>query len=401
MKPREIRSVVRFRPTKLSRVERLLQRCVTVEDWQREAWRRWPRSIRGYVDGGAEAEVAVARNRAAYQSRKLVPASLRDVSVVDTRTTLLGQELPLPIALAPTGYTRMMHPEGEVAVARAAADAGVPYALSTVANTSIEDLAARVGGERWFQLYVWRDRRLTHGLLDRAQASGYRTLMLTVDTPVTGLRVRDAHSGFTIPPRLTARTVADMATRPGWWTGMLRGEPIEFANFPPEISGGSRSAMALSAAQFDPAVGWSDLEELRARWHGPFVVKGMLRAEDVARAAAMGVDAVVLSNHGGRQLDRAVTPLDVLPDVRRAAGTVPLLVDSGIRSGADIAIAIATGADAVLVGRPYLYGLGAAGEQGVAAVLRLLREELERTMALLGVTSVEQLRKEGPELVLR
>lgn len=400
MKPGEVRSLMRFRSPKLDRVARLQQRCVTVEDWQRAAWRRWPRSIRGYVEGGAEAELTVARNRESYESRRLLPASLRDVASVDTRTTLLGQESSMPMALAPTGYTRMMHPEGEVAVARAAAAAGVPYTLSTVANTSIESLAAQVSGDRWFQLYVWRDRRLTHLLLDRAQAAGYRVLMLTVDTPVTGLRVRDLHSGFTIPPQLTARTFADMATRPAWWTGVLRGKPIEFANFPPEITAGGQSAAALSAAQFDATVGWEVLEDLRARWRGPLVVKGMLRAEDVARAASLGVDAVVLSNHGGRQLDRVVTPLDVLPEVRRVAGELPLLVDSGIRSGADVAIAIATGADAVLVGRPYLYGLGAAGEAGVTAVIRLLHEELERTMALLGVTSVAQLRKEGPELVL-
>lgn len=400
MKPDEIRSLVRLRAPHLTRTQRLLQSCVTVEDWQRAAHRSWPRSIQDYVEGGAEAEISLARNAEAYRRREFLPSVLRDVSRVDTATSLLGAPAALPLALAPTGYTRMMHPDGEPAVARAAGAAGVPYTLSTVSNTSIEDVARSSDAAHWFQLYVWRDRGLTRELIDRARESGYRALMVTVDTPVTGNRVRDRHSGFTVPPQLTVRTLLDMSTRPRWWAGMLRGEPISFANVPAGSADDAQSAMELAAAQFDSAVTWDDLAEVRSQWSGPLMVKGMLRPDEIRRAAQIGIDGVVLSNHGGRQLDGTVVPLDVLARARDEVGEdVTVMVDSGIRRGSDIAVAIASGADGVLIGRPYLYGLGAAGQVGVEAVLRLLGEGLERTMALLGVSSIEQLRSEGPALV--
>jgi L-lactate dehydrogenase (cytochrome) len=381
-------------------VERTLKRCITIEDLQRAAWHRWPKSVRSYVEGGADGEVSLAGNRAAYQGMRLVPSTLRDVSDVDLRTSLLGGDSALPFALAPTGYNRLMHTDGEAGVARAARNAGIPHTLSTMATTRLEDVAAEVGGDLWFQLYVWRDRGLVRELIARAKASGYRALMLTIDTPVTGLRVGDAHNGFTIPPQLSASTVLDMARHPLWCARMLAGAPITFANFAPEVSEGPEGVMEFAAKQFDPSVSWEDLDWIRELWKGPLLVKGLVSPQDAARAAEVGVDAVVLSNHGGRQLDQVVAPLLMLPEVRARVGdAIEVFVDSGIRRGSDIALALALGADGVLVGRPYLYGLGAAGERGVAAAIAMLGRELRRAMTLMGVTSVAQLRAEGPALV--
>jgi L-lactate dehydrogenase (cytochrome) len=396
----EVRTLLQLRKPERDRVERTLKRCVTIEDLQHAAWRRWPKSVRGYVEGGADGEVSLARNRAAYESVGLVPSPLRDVTDVDLRTSILGGDSALPFALAPTGYTRMMHTAGEGAVARAARDAGIPYTMSTMATTRLENVAAEVGGDLWFQLYVWRDRGLVRELIERAKASGYRALMLTVDTPVTGLRVRDAHNGFTIPPQLSASTVLDMARHPMWCASMLAGPPITYANFAPEVGRTPEGLMEFAAKQFDPSVSWDDLAWIRGLWQGPLIVKGLVSESDAARAAEVGVDAVVLSNHGGRQLDQVVVPLQMIPAVRdRVGDKIAVFVDSGIRRGSDIAVALALGADAVLIGRPYLYGLGAAGERGVAASISMLGAELRRAMTLMGVTSVAQLRAEGPALV--
>lgn len=400
MKISEVRTLLQLRKPEPDRVERTLRRCVTIEDLQHAAWRRWPKSVRGYVEGGADGEVSLARNRAAYESVGLVPSPLRDVTDVDLRTSILGGDSALPFALAPTGYTRMMHTAGEGAVAHAARDAGIPYTMSTMATTSLENVAADVGGDLWFQLYVWRDRGLVRELIERAKASGYRALMLTVDTPVTGLRVRDAHNGFTIPPQLSASTVLDMARHPLWCASMLTGPPITYANFAPEVGRTPEGLMEFAAKQFDPSVSWDDLAWIRGLWQGPLIVKGLVSESDAARAVEVGVDAVVLSNHGGRQLDQVVVPLQMLPAVRdRVGDKIAVFVDSGIRRGSDIAVALALGADAVLIGRPYLYGLGAAGERGVAASISMLGAELRRAMTLMGVTSVAQLRAEGPALV--
>ena len=400
MKISEVRTLLQLRKPEPDRVERTLRRCVTIEDLQHAAWRRWPKSVRGYVEGGADGEVSLARNRAAYESVGLVPSPLRDVTDVDLRTSILGGDSALPFALAPTGYTRMMHTAGEGAVAHAARDAGIPYTMSTMATTSLENVAADAGGDLWFQLYVWRDRGLVRELIERAKASGYRALMLTVDTPVTGLRVRDAHNGFTIPPQLSASTVLDMARHPLWCASMLTGPPITYANFAPEVGRTPEGLMEFAAKQFDPSVSWDDLAWIRGLWQGPLIVKGLVSESDAARAVEVGVDAVVLSNHGGRQLDQVVVPLQMLPAVRdRVGDKIAVFVDSGIRRGSDIAVALALGADAVLIGRPYLYGLGAAGERGVAASISMLGAELRRAMTLMGVTSVAQLRAEGPALV--
>ncbi|HET8599519.1 MAG TPA: alpha-hydroxy acid oxidase [Segeticoccus sp.] len=400
MKLDDVRALIQLRRPALDPVSRALGHCVTIEDLQAAAHRHWPAGVRGYVDGAADGEVTLEANRAAYRECELHPAPLRDVTRADTSAALLGSPSSLPFALGPTGYSRMMHTDGERAVARAAAAAGVPYTLSTMSTVSIEEVAAVApGASLWFQLYVWRDRDLVCSLLARAREAGYHALMLTVDTPVTGLRTRDHRNGFMIPPQLTARTLLDMGAHPGWWTRLLMGEPITFANIPGHDESPS-GVMEFAAKQFDPSVSWADLEELRRLWDGPLVVKGLVRPDDAVRARDAGVDAVVLSNHGGRQLDQAVAPLRVLPSVREAVGPdYEVLIDSGIRRGTDLAIALALGASGCLIGRPYLYGLGAGGERGVRLAIDLLAGELRRAMQLLGVTSIAQLRREGPELV--
>jgi L-lactate dehydrogenase (cytochrome) len=402
VKPSEVRALLRFRRPDLSSTARALQRSITIDDLQREARRRWPRGVRDYVDGGADGEVSVRRNRDAFQGYDLVAATLRDVAVVDTTCDLLGRTAALPVALAPTGYTRMMHADGEPAAARAAAAAGVPYTLSTFATTSIEEVARQATGDLWFQLYLWRDRSLVTDLLQRAASSGYRVLMLTVDTAITGLRARDARNGFTVPPQLTATTVADMARHPMWCARMLAGDPITFANLATAPGQSAEDIFGYAAGQLDASVTWADVEFIRSRWQGPLVIKGLVSAPDARRAAEVGADAVVLSNHGGRQLDQAIAPVEMVPEVREAVGDrIQVLVDSGIRRGTDITTAVALGADACLIGRPYLYGLGVAGEQGVRHCLDLLGAEVRRAMQLLGVTSLRQLRAEGRDLVRR
>lgn len=398
MRPAEIRELLQFQTPRMRRVDRFLGRAVEIEDLRREACRRWPRGVRGYVEGGADGEISLARNRAAFQRHELLPRVLQDVSKVDLRARLLGCDSSLPLALGPTGYTRMMHADGERAVARAARVAGVPYTVTTMSTVRLEEIPS--GGDLWFQLYMWRDRRLVDDLVDRAAAAGYRALMLTVDTAVTGQRLRDARTGFTLPPTLTPGTFLDMARRPGWCASLLRGEAITFANLPPQVCEGSESVMDFAARQFDASVTWDDVARLRQRWSGALVLKGIVRPEDVARAIDAGVDAVVLSNHGGRQLDQVVAPIDVLPAVRDRVGDgIELYVDSGVRRGTDIALALALGANGVLIGRPYLYGLGAAGQAGVSAAIAMLERELARAMQLLGVTDVDSLRTQGQALV--
>ena len=402
MRAREVRNLLQLRRPQWDRTARVLARCTTIEDLRVQACRRWPRGVRGYVEGGADGEISLRQNRAAFEEFQLVPSVLRNVSAVELRTTVLGVHAELPFALAPTGYTRMMHVDGERAAARAANQAGIPYTLSTMATVRLEDLAREVGGELWFQLYVWRDRELSRELLRRAQASGYRVLMLTVDTPVTGLRVRDSHNGFTLPPRVTPTALGDMALHPAWCLAMLRGEPITFANFAPEVSRDSENVMHFAARQFDPSVTWTDLDDIRAMWDGPMIVKGILDPRDALRAVDAGADAIVVSNHGGRQLDQTMPPILALPGVRTAVGKqLPLFVDSGVRRGTDIAIALALGANGCLIGRPYLYGLGAAGQAGCVASIDMLADELRRAMRLLGVVSVAELRERGTELVRR
>lgn len=396
-----MRKVIRFRAVELDAARRRLAGCHDVSDLRRAAKRRIPRPVFDYVDGAADEELAAAANVAAFRQWRFQPRVLADVSEADASTSLFGSTLPAPLVLAPTGYTRMMHPDGEAGVARAAARHGLPYALSTMSTTGIEDVAAAVAGAAsplWFQLYILRDRARAFSLVDRAAAAGYSALVVTVDTMVAGNRIRDHRNGLTIPPSLTPATVASVAAKPGYWLRLLAGPALDFANFPEE----RQTTIPATAQFFDPSIDWQDVAELRKRWEGTLILKGPLGPADARLAVDAGVDAIQLSNHGGRQLDRCVAPADMIVPVREAVGpSVPLLVDSGARHGADVAIALALGADAVGVGRAYLYGLMAAGETGVDHALSILRRELRTTMQLLGVTSVADLRKRGSELITR
>ena len=353
--------------------------------------RRAPKAVFDYVDGGAGDELSIARARRAFDRVGFGPRILRDVAAISTSTSILGEEASLPLILAPTGFTRMMHHTGERAVARAAARAGLPYALSTMGTTSPEDvISVEPTGPRWFQLYVWRDRAAAESLIDRVATAGFRTLVLTVDVPVVGDRRRDARNGLTIPPALRWGSVVDGALHPRWWFDFLTTEPIRFATYT-EQGDALRDVIDRT---FDPAVTMDDLSWLRKRWTGTLVVKGVMRVDDAKEIASHGVDGIVVSNHGGRQLDRSVTPLEILPEIADAVGNqLEVFVDGGVRSGADVVAAVGLGAKAAMVGRAYLYGLMAGGESGVDRALAILREDVIRTMQLLGVRSLDELER--------
>jgi L-lactate dehydrogenase (cytochrome) len=390
-----LRSVLRFAPIEGDRDARRLSRGANVGDLRHMARRRLPRGVFDYIDGAAEDEWTAARNVRAFDRLEFVPRILRDVSDVDTSTTLLGSRLPLPLVLAPTGFTRMAHSQGELAVARAAGRAGIPYSLSTLATRSIEEVAAVNDRDHWFQVYVWRDRGLVEELLARARAAGYSTILITVDTAVLGRRERDVRSGFTLPPKIGLRTLLDGALHPAWTWDFVRAEPISFANLIGKGVGDGSDPVSLADyinSQFDPGLSWDDLDWFRQRWDGPIVLKGVQSVEDAVIAAENGVDAVALSNHGGRQLDGAPPPVDLVAPVAQAVGDrIEILCDGGIRRGSDIVKAVALGARACMVGRPYLYGLAAAGEQGVDWVLDFLADGVRRTLALTGRRSVAEL----------
>ena len=396
MKASEIRRLIQLKPIQADPVRRRLSACHDVSDMRRAARRLIPRPVFDYVDGGADEELSMAANVRAFRTWRFQPRALAEITRVDTSTRLLGRELPLPLVLAPTGYTRMMHPDGEIGAARAAQRHGLPYTLSTMSTTSIEAVAQAAQPELWFQLYILQDSGLTKELVDRAAAAKYRVLVVTVDTFVTGNRTRDRHNGLVIPPELTLSTLASIAAKPGYWTRMLRNPAIVFANF------AGHEALTIEGTNklFNPGITWDDIAELRARWPGQLIVKGPLGPADCLRAVSVGADGVQLSNHGGRQLDRTVPPVHNIAAVRAAVGPdVSVLVDSGIRHGADIAVALALGADACAIGRAYLYGLMAGGEAGVNKALDILAEQFKRTMQLLGVGSVAELRELGPSLL--
>ena len=385
----ELRELARPRPVAGDATDRRLARAATVADLREMARRRSPRAVFDYTDGAAGSEIALRRSREAFERVEFRPSVLRDVSSVDPTTTLLGGPSALPLAFAPTGFTRLMHTDGEVAVGRVAERIGIPYALSTMGTTSLEALAAAVPtGRRWFQLYLWKDREASAALVERARAAGYEALVLTVDTPVAGPRLRDVRNGFTIPPALTVRTVANAAVHPRWWVDLLTTPPLEFAS----LRSWGGTVAELADRVFEPAATVADVRSLRETWSGPLVVKGVQSADDARAVVDAGADAVIVSNHGGRQLDRAPTPLEELPAVVGAVGDrAEVYLDGGILDGADVVAAVAMGAGACLVGRAYLYGLMAGGERGVQRAADLLAREVVRTMQLLGVTSVAEL----------
>lgn len=385
----EIAPLIGRRDPSLSRLQHRLERCASIGDVRALARRRVPPAVFDYVDGAAGSETTLRRSRQAYARVQFTPRVMRDVSDVDLSRDLLGVRSALPFAFAPTGFTRMMHHLGEPAVATAAAEAGIPYALSTLGTTSVEDLAAAVPlGRRWFQLYVWRDRQRSEELVRRVAAAGYDTLILTVDTAVGGLRLRDVRNGLTVPPQLSARTVAQMAMYPRWWANLLTTEPLEFASL--SSTGGTVGDLLTDV--FDPTIGPEHVAWLRSIWPGSLMLKGVQSVDDAVLAADLGVDAVVLSNHGGRQIDMGNVPLELLPAAVAAVGDrVEVYIDGGITSGADIVAALALGARGTLVGRAYLYGLMAGGADGVRRVVTILEKDLRTTMQLLGVSSIAEL----------
>lgn len=372
-----------------TRRQRRLARAASISDLRTRAQRRTPRAVFDYVDGAADDEISLARSRSTFRDLEFQPHVLRDVSCADTATTILGRDTAYPFGFAPTGFTRMMHHEGESAVAKVAERVGIPYALSTMGTTTPEDVAAAApGADRWFQLYVWRDRDVSYALAERARGSGFRTLILTVDLPVGGARLRDVRNGMTVPPSLTVRTALDGARHPNWWLNFLTTEPLSFASLPSLGGTVADSADRL----FDPALNFDDLVWLRDQWDGPIVVKGIQSVEDARRVIDLGANAVILSNHGGRQLDRSPTPLLLIQPVVEAIGSdAEVYVDGGIMNGGDIVAAIALGARAAFVGRAYLYGLMAGGQDGVQRAADILTADIERTMKLLGVRSLAEL----------
>jgi L-lactate dehydrogenase (cytochrome) len=397
MRASEIRQLIRMKPVELDATRRRLSACHDIADLRAAGRRLTPRPVFDYVDGGADEELSVRANTRAFRRWRFQPRTLVNVSEADTSAAFLGSVVPLPLALAPTGYTRMMHPGGEIAAARAAQRHGLPYTLSTMATTTIEAVAESAQPDLWFQLYILRDSGLNKELVDRAAAAKYRVLVVTVDCFVTGHRTRDRRNGLVIPPELTARTLLSIAGKPGYWTRMLRSPAIDFANF----TGHEAVTIEDTGSLFNPAITWDDMADLRARWPGRLVIKGPLGPADCQRAVSVGADGVQLSNHGGRQLDRTVPPADMIAAAREAVGPdVSVLVDSGIRHGSDIAVALALGADACAIGRAYLYGLMAGGEPGVTKALDILAAQFRRTMQLLGVSSVAELRSLGRELVV-
>ncbi|HEX6150328.1 alpha-hydroxy acid oxidase [Nocardioides sp.] len=386
---RDLAPLLRFKRPTWSAKERRLSRALTVEDLRRVAKRRTPRAAFDYTDGAADGEVSLARAREAFADVEFRPAILRDVSSVDTSRDVLGRRAAVPFGIAPTGFTRMMHAEGEIAGATAAADAGIPFSLSTMGTTSIEDVAAAAPhGRNWFQLYMWKDRDRSMALVERAARAGFDTLLVTVDVPVAGARLRDVRNGMTIPPTLTPRTVANAIPRPAWWINFLTTEPLAFAS----LDSWSGTVAELLDTMFDPTVTYDDLAWIRDQWSGKVVVKGVQTVDEARRCAEVGVDAVLLSNHGGRQLDRAPVPFHLLPEVVAAVGDdVEVHLDTGIMCGQDVVAAVAHGARFTLVGRAYLYGLMAGGRDGVDRAIEILRGQVERTMRLLGVSRLDEL----------
>jgi L-lactate dehydrogenase (cytochrome) len=387
-KVKDLAPLMQFKKVDFSATARL-KRASTIADLRTIAKRRTPQAPFDYTDGAAEAEITLNRARQAFTDLEFRPGILRNVESVDLSTDVLGRTAAMPFGIAPTGFTRMMHSEGEYAGSRAAEAAGIPYTLSTMGTASIEDVAAAApSGRNWFQLYLWTDRDRSMELIERASKAGNDTLMVTVDTPVAGARLRDVRNGMTIPPALTLKTVLDASYRPGWWFNFLTTEPLAFAS----LSRYSGTVADLVDSMFDPTLTFDDLDWLRGTWKGRLVVKGIQTVDDAKSVVDHGADGIVISNHGGRQLDRAPVPLHLLPEIAAALkGKTCIMLDTGIMSGGDIIAALALGADFTLVGRAYLYGLMAGGRRGVDRSIEILREEMTRTMKLLGVNRIAEL----------
>lgn len=387
--PKELAQLMKFKAPTWNATERRLKEAHTIYDLRDIAKRRTPTAPFDYTDGSADQEISLARARQAFEDIEFQPRVLRDVSDVKLTSLVLGKPVSLPFGIAPTGFTRMMQTEGEIAGAQAAAAAGIPFSLSTMGTRSIEEVAAAApNGRNWFQLYMWKDREKSMALVERAAAAGFDTLLLTVDVPVAGARLRDKRNGMTIPPALTLGTVINALPRPEWWINFLTTDPLKFAS----LDSWNGTVAELLDKMFDPTVTFEDLKWIRSQWKGKLVVKGIQNVEDAKLAAKAGADAVILSNHGGRQLDRAPIPFHLLPETVKSIGKdAEVHVDTGIMHGADIVACVAKGAKFTLVGRAYLYGLMAGGREGVDKMINIMRTDIIRTMKLLGVRSLEEL----------
>lgn len=388
-KPSELAPLLKFSLPTLRRKKRRLETAYTIWDLRDIAKKRTPKGPFDYTDGSAESEVSLERARQAFADLEFIPSILKDVSTADLTRTSLGEKFSMPLGIAPTGFTRMMQTEGEIAGARAAEKFGIPFTLSTLGTTTIEDVvAAAPGGRNWFQLYMWKDREGSMALVERAQLAGVKNLMLTVDVPAAGQRIRDYRNGLTVPPRLTAGTVINAIPRPAWWINFLTTPSIEFAS----MKNWEGTVGELLDYMFDPTMTWEDLAWIRKQWNGTLTVKGIQNLDDAKKAAELGADAVLLSNHGGRQLDRAPVMLHLLSDIKKEfKKDYEIHIDTGIMHGADVLAAVALGAQFTYVGRAYLYGLMAGGQDGVERALEIMRTQMVRNMKLLGVNSLDEL----------
>ena len=386
---KDLAPLLKFRLPSLPSRERRLSKALTIWDLRVIAKKRTPSGPFDYTDGAAESEATLERARRAYLDLEFRPNILRDVKNVSLDCQVLGEKFAMPVGMAPTGFTRMMHSEGENAVARAAAKFGIPYALSTLGTTSIEDVvAAAPDGVNWFQLYMWKDRDASMQLVDRAKASGVKNLILTVDVPVAGARLRDSRNGLTVPPSLNLKTLTNAIPKPEWWINFLTTPAISFVS----MKNWNGTVAELLDFMFDPTMTFEDLKWIRSQWDGKLTVKGIQTVEDAKLCAKHGADAIILSNHGGRQSDRAPVPLHLLIDVKRELKKdLEIHLDTGIMHGGDILAAIALGADFTYIGRAYLYGLMAGGQEGVERALTILRSEMLRGIKLLGVKSIQEL----------
>jgi isopentenyl diphosphate isomerase/L-lactate dehydrogenase-like FMN-dependent dehydrogenase len=388
-KPSELAPLLKFSLPTLRRKKRRLEQAYTIWDLRDIAKKRTPKGPFDYTDGSAESEVSLERARQAYRDLEFIPSILKDVSTADLTRTSLGETFAMPVGIAPTGFTRMMQTEGEIAGARAAEKYGIPFTLSTLGTSTIEDVvAASPNGRNWFQLYMWKDREGSMALVERAKRAGVKNLMLTVDVPAAGQRIRDYRNGLTVPPRLTAGTVINAIPRPAWWINFLTTPSIEFAS----MKNWEGTVGELLDYMFDPTMTWEDLKWIREQWDGTLTVKGIQNLDDAKKAADLGADAILLSNHGGRQLDRAPVMLHLLADIKKEfKKDYEIHIDTGIMHGADVLAAVALGAQFTYVGRAYLYGLMAGGQDGVERALEIMRTQMVRNMKLLGVNSLDEL----------
>jgi L-lactate dehydrogenase (cytochrome)/glycolate oxidase len=397
--PKDLLQLLRFRKPIFNARKRRLARALTIYDLRSIAKRRTPKAPFDYTEGAADSESSLIRARDAFEKLEFSPRILRNVKDIDLTVSMLGKTMSMPIGIAPTGFTRMMQTEGEYAGACAASDAGIPYTLSTMGTRSIEDVAkVAPNGRNWFQLYMWKDRQRSMALVDRASKAGFDTLVLTVDVPVAGARLRDVRNGMTIPPSLTSKTILNAIPRPAWWLNFLTTDPLKFAS----LDSWNGTVAELLDSMFDPTVTYEDLKWIRSQWQGNLVVKGIQNVDDAVKSVEAGADAIILSNHGGRQLDRAPVPFHLLPEVVKVIGTkAEVHIDTGIMHGADVIAAVATGAKFTWIGRAYLYGLMAGGKPGVDRSLEILKTQMVRTMKLLGARTLSELEPDHVRFIAR